>query len=195
MPPSPSEEDRRRISRERATLLQERIRHTNRVRGLLFGQGVTNYNPLHKNRRECLEELRTGDGRSLPPHQDARTADNVATWPEFVETSLRIRSVRYLLVDAANEATSSYTFLTLAMSRTFSDREIVWQAALRYARRMIRARTMPSATLNGVAPVAAAQRSTSRVMAPMRATEASTASGWSSMVSWWKSMTPPAFAR
>src|SRR5437016_520012 len=48
---------------------------------------------------------------------------------------------------------------------------------------MIRARTMPSATLNGVAPDAAAQRSTSRVMAPMRATEASTASGWSSMVS------------
>ena len=64
-----------------------------------------------------------------------------------------------------------------------------------YARRMIRARTMSSATLNGVAPDAAAQRSTSRVMAPMRATEASTASGWSSMVSWWKSMTPPAFAR
>src|SRR5204863_8783116 len=28
-------------------------------------------------------------------------------------------------------------------------------------------------------------------MPPMRATEASTASGWSSMVSWWKSMTPP----
>jgi hypothetical protein len=54
----------------------------------------------------------------------------------------------------------------------------------RYARRMIRARTMPSATLNGVAPDAAAQRSTSRVMAPMRVTEASTAAGWSSMVSW-----------
>src|SRR5580704_10715455 len=51
---------------------------------------------------------------------------------------------------------------------------------------MIRARTMSSATLNGVAPVAAAQRSTPRVMAPMRATEASTAAGWSSMVSWWK---------
>ena len=38
----------------------------------------------------------------------------------------------------------------------------------RYARRMIRARTMSSATLNGVAPVAAAQLNTSRVMAPMR---------------------------
>ena len=29
----------------------------------------------------------------------------------------------------------------------------------------------------------------------LRATEANTASGRSSMVSWWKSMTPPAFAR
>ena len=68
VPPSPSEEDCRRVSRERATLLRERIRHTNRIRGLLFGQGITNYNPLHKNRRECLEEMRTGDGRSLPAH-------------------------------------------------------------------------------------------------------------------------------
>src|SRR5215831_16890736 len=64
----PSEEDRRRITRERAKLLQERIRHTNRIRGLLFGQGITNYNPLHKNRRKGLEELRTGDGRSAPAH-------------------------------------------------------------------------------------------------------------------------------
>ena len=42
VPPTPSEEDRRRVSRERATLLRERIRHTNRIRGLLFGQGITN---------------------------------------------------------------------------------------------------------------------------------------------------------
>jgi transposase len=66
VPPSPSEEDRRRISRERAVLLRERIRHTNRIRGLLFGQGIANYNPLNKNRRECLEELRTGDGCPMP---------------------------------------------------------------------------------------------------------------------------------
>ena len=71
VPPSPSEEDCRRVSRERATLLRERIRHTNRIRGLLFGQGITNYNPLHKNRRTGLEELRTGDGRALPAHLKA----------------------------------------------------------------------------------------------------------------------------
>ena len=52
-------------------MLRERIQHTNRVRGLLFGQGITNYNPLHKNRRESLEELRTGDGRSVPAHLKA----------------------------------------------------------------------------------------------------------------------------
>src|SRR5499427_1497992 len=40
----------------------------NRIRGLLFGQGITNYNPLHKNRRKNLEQLRTGDGRSVPAH-------------------------------------------------------------------------------------------------------------------------------
>src|SRR5215469_882768 len=71
VPPTPSEEDCRRISRERAKLLQERVRHTNRIRGLLFGQGITNYNPLHKNRRKNLEQLRTGDGRSVPAHLKA----------------------------------------------------------------------------------------------------------------------------
>jgi hypothetical protein len=55
------------------------------------------------------------------------SADNVAIWPEFVDSSLRIESVRYVLVEAADEATSSYTFLTLAMSTTFWGRDIVWQ--------------------------------------------------------------------
>ena len=71
VPPTPSEEDCRRVSRERAALLRERIRHTNRIRGLLFGQGIANYNPLNKNRRQCLKELRTGDGRSVPVRLEA----------------------------------------------------------------------------------------------------------------------------
>src|SRR5262252_6474168 len=78
VPPSRSEEDRRRVSRERATLLRERIRYTNRIRGLLFGQGITNYNPLHKNRRKGLEELQTGDGHPVPRARAAGTAAGVA---------------------------------------------------------------------------------------------------------------------
>ena len=65
--PSPEDEDRRRLPRERGTLLKERIRHTNRVKGLLSGQGVRDYNPLRRDRLERLEALRTGDGRELPP--------------------------------------------------------------------------------------------------------------------------------
>src|SRR4051812_10870168 len=64
--PTPHEEDRRRISRERETLTAERIRHVNRIKGLLFAQGIGDDEPLHRNRRERLEELITGDGRPLP---------------------------------------------------------------------------------------------------------------------------------
>src|SRR4051794_9843880 len=71
VPPTPREEDRRRVSRERATRLRERIRHTNRIRGLLFGRGTTNFNPGQKNRREGLEKLRTGDGHPVPVHLKA----------------------------------------------------------------------------------------------------------------------------
>jgi transposase len=65
--PSPEDEDRRRLTRERGTLLKERIQHTNRVKGLLSSQGVRGYNPLRRDRLERLEALRTGDGRELPP--------------------------------------------------------------------------------------------------------------------------------
>jgi transposase len=64
--PTPQEEDRRRISREREVLTAERVQHVNRIKGLLFAQGISNYEPLHRNRRERLEELMTGDGRPLP---------------------------------------------------------------------------------------------------------------------------------
>lgn len=64
--PSPAEEDRRRIGRERKILLTERIQHSNRIKGLLFSQGIRGYSPLQRDRREQLEKLRTGDGRPLP---------------------------------------------------------------------------------------------------------------------------------
>jgi len=65
-PPSPEDEDRRRLTRERARLLKERIQHTNRIKGLLFGQGITDYDPLRRDRRGRLAALTTGDGRPLP---------------------------------------------------------------------------------------------------------------------------------
>jgi transposase len=66
--PSPEEEDRRRLCRERRTLIDERIVHVNRIKGLLFAQGIADYAPLRRDRRRRLEDLRTGDGRMLPSH-------------------------------------------------------------------------------------------------------------------------------
>jgi transposase len=66
--PTPEEEDRRRISRERKVLTNERVRHVNRIKGLLFSQGISGYKPLHRDRRKRLEKLRTGDDRPLPAH-------------------------------------------------------------------------------------------------------------------------------
>jgi transposase len=66
--PTPEDEDSRRVCRERKTLTVERIQHVNRIKGLLFSQGVSDYEPLRRDRRQRLDELRTGDGRPLPPH-------------------------------------------------------------------------------------------------------------------------------
>jgi transposase len=65
VPPSPAEEDRRRISRERKTLIKERIEHVNRIKGLLASQGIFGCEPMHKDFRNRFEGLRTGDGRPL----------------------------------------------------------------------------------------------------------------------------------
>ena len=66
--PAPEEEDRRRLCRERKVLIAERVKHVNRIKGLLFSQGVSGYEPLRRDRRRRLDELRTGDGRPLPMH-------------------------------------------------------------------------------------------------------------------------------
>ena len=38
--PTPEEEDRRRLCRERKVLIGERVQHVNRVKGQLFSQGI-----------------------------------------------------------------------------------------------------------------------------------------------------------
>src|SRR5271155_4435221 len=70
--PTPDEEDQRRLCRERKVLTAERVRHVNRVKGLLFSQGITGYEPLRRDRRRRLDTLQTGDGRLLPDHLKAQ---------------------------------------------------------------------------------------------------------------------------
>ena len=69
--PTPDEEDRRHLCRERKALTAERVRHVNRIKGFLFSQGVSGYQPLRRDRRQRLEELQTSDGRAFPQHLKA----------------------------------------------------------------------------------------------------------------------------
>ena len=67
-PPSPEQEDWRRLVRERDELIAARTRLCNRIDGLLANQGIVGFDPRHKEARARLAELRTGDGRALMAH-------------------------------------------------------------------------------------------------------------------------------
>jgi transposase len=64
--PSVAEEDDRRLHRERDRLINERIQHVNRIKGLLAIHGIYDYQPLRRDRMQRLERLQTANGRTLP---------------------------------------------------------------------------------------------------------------------------------
>jgi len=64
--PTPDEEDAKRPHREREHLVQEKLRIENRIEALLFTQGIRGRPSLRSWDRD-MAELRTGDGRALPP--------------------------------------------------------------------------------------------------------------------------------
>lgn len=104
--PTPEEEDRRRIMRERKTLTAERIQHINRIKGLLFAQGITDYEPGHRDRRTRLDELRTGDGRPLPPHLKVQISRELDRLELVLEQLKAVEAERNdLLVPASPDAT------------------------------------------------------------------------------------------
>ena len=63
--PSVEEEDLRRTHRERNRLVRERTAHINRIKGLLFGQGIRGINVKARYKKLVPAELVTADGRPL----------------------------------------------------------------------------------------------------------------------------------
>jgi transposase len=95
-PPTREAEDARRLTREREALLAERIRHTNRIKGLLATQGVFGFEPTWQARRVRLEALRTPQGQALPPRLKAEVLRQI----ERLELILR----QIAEVEAARDA-------------------------------------------------------------------------------------------
>ena len=98
-PPTVDEEDRRRVCRERKTLLAERIEHTNRIKGLLCAQGVFDYDPLLKSRRKRLDALRTGDGRELPARLKAQIGRELDRVELLIEQIKAVEAERDALLE------------------------------------------------------------------------------------------------
>lgn len=70
--PAEADEDARRLVRERAELVAERVGLVNRIGSVLATLGAGEYNPLRRDRRHRLDELRTALGDSLPTHARAK---------------------------------------------------------------------------------------------------------------------------
>jgi transposase len=79
--PSPLDEDLRRAGRERRALITERVRHSNRIKGLLAQVGIAGFNPLRPDAKAALAGLRGADGKAVPAamaRQIGRELDRLA---------------------------------------------------------------------------------------------------------------------
>src|SRR3954447_795129 len=104
-PPSPEDEDHRRLSREREALVKERIQHTNRIKGLLAAQGITDFEPLRPGHRARLDRLTTGDDRALPPRLTAEIRRQLARLEAVVTDLKAVEAERDALLAGDKPAT------------------------------------------------------------------------------------------
>jgi transposase len=111
--PTREEEDHRRLCRERKVLTAERVQHVNRIKGLLFGQGVSGYEPLRRNRRRRLNELRTGDDRPLPKHLKAQINRELDRLELLLEQIKAVETERNALLAVQEIATAAPTAMLL----------------------------------------------------------------------------------
>ena len=93
-----------RALRERKVLIGERVQHVNRVKGLLFSQGISGYEPLRRDRRERLDTLQTGDGRLLPDHLKAQVCRELDRLELLLEQIKAVEAERDVLLAAQQVA-------------------------------------------------------------------------------------------
>jgi len=113
--PTPEDEDRRRICRERKVLIMERVQHVNRIKGLLFSQGVSGYEPLHRDRRAQLDALQTGDGRRLPQHLKAQICRELDRLELVLEQIKAVETERDALLNAEQTKVAAPPPMLLAL--------------------------------------------------------------------------------
>lgn len=111
--PSAEEEDRRQVIRERKTLIVERTRCVNRIKGLTFAQGVSGYEPLRRDRRARLETLETHDGRPLGHYLKARIGRELDRLEQVIEQIAQVGAARDALLAPAAQGAAPQCATTL----------------------------------------------------------------------------------
>src|ERR1019366_6957401 len=71
------------------------------IQGLLLCQGVSGYEALRRDRRQRLDELKTGDGRALPDHLKAQISRDLARLELLLEQIKAMEAERDALFAAA----------------------------------------------------------------------------------------------
>lgn len=104
--PSVEGEDARRVHRERERLIKERIQHVNRIKGLLATQGIYDYEPMRRHRRERFEALTTAMGTLIPRHLRTEITRHLQRLELVLEMIRAVEAQRDAVVEAnpaANE--------------------------------------------------------------------------------------------
>ncbi len=129
--PTPEQEDRRRVGRERKVLMSERIQHSNRIKGLLFSQGITTYAPLRRDRRIQLESLTTGDGRPLPEQMKRQISREIERLEQVIDQLEAIDAERdAMLAVERDDKTSVVSMLTNVVGVGAEFAAVLWSEAL-----------------------------------------------------------------
>jgi transposase len=100
--PAAEDEDARQLPRELQALRDERTRHGNRIKALLFAQGVR-CEELAASFLDELPRMKTGDGRELPQRLRARLARDFARLQLCVEQIRSLEAERTALFREAQQ--------------------------------------------------------------------------------------------
>jgi transposase len=101
--PTVEEEDARRSHRERQRLVRERTGHINRIKGLLFAQGIRGIEPKRRRTRIDFGKLTTAEGRPLAERL-RRELEREYQRLELVQSQLRIVEKERDTADAQDPA-------------------------------------------------------------------------------------------
>jgi transposase len=101
--PTVQEEDARRSHRERLRLVRERTAHINRIKGLLFGQGIRRIEPARRRTRIDFSTLITAEGHPLPERL-RKELEREYVRLELLEDQIRVLEKERDAADAQNPA-------------------------------------------------------------------------------------------